>query len=275
MGRELRLVDAQASEIDDPLDSGPARGFGKVCGGPAVAFIETLFATGHRMDQVIGNVDIIQSRRQGFGLEDIALDNFNPIPGGVLEIRRMAHQAAETVTGLQEARDKPSADVAGGAGDQDSKHLAKSDLASKLALDFKESNMKSKNLFARFATSAARRAGQPAAFATAFLIIIAWALCGPLFGFSDTWQLVINTSTTIVTFLMVFLIQNTQNRDSEAMHLKLDELLRSHSNAFNALMDLEELDEAELDKLRDHYEELARQARAGKNIKGSPQIDLS
>ncbi|HKX11936.1 MAG TPA: low affinity iron permease family protein [bacterium] len=135
--------------------------------------------------------------------------------------------------------------------------------------------MKSKNLFARFATSAARRAGQPAAFATAFLIIIAWALCGPLFGFSDTWQLVINTSTTIVTFLMVFLIQNTQNRDSEAMHLKLDELLRSHSNAFNALMDLEELDEAELDKLRDHYEELARQARAGKNIKGSPQIDLS
>lgn len=135
--------------------------------------------------------------------------------------------------------------------------------------------MKSKNLFARFATTAARRAGQPVTFGVAFLIIVAWAVFGPIFDFSDTWQLVINTSTTIVTFLMVFLIQNTQNRDSEAMHLKLDELLRSHSKAFNALMDLEELDEKHLDKLRDHYEELARQARAGKNIKGSPHIDLS
>jgi low affinity Fe/Cu permease len=135
--------------------------------------------------------------------------------------------------------------------------------------------MQSKSLFARFAAGAARRAGQPLAFSIAFMVIVAWAICGPFFNFSDTWQLVINTSTTIVTFLMVFLIQNTQNRDSEAMHLKLDELLRSHRNAHNALMDLEELDEAELDKLRDHYEELARKARAGENIKGSPKIDLS
>lgn len=135
--------------------------------------------------------------------------------------------------------------------------------------------MKSKNLFARFASAAARRSGRPSAFGIAFLVIVGWAICGPIFHFSDTWQLVINTSTTIVTFLMVFLIQNTQNRDSEAMHLKLDELLRSHRNAHNALMDLEELDEEDLDRLRDHYEELARKARNGENIKGSPNIDLS
>lgn len=133
--------------------------------------------------------------------------------------------------------------------------------------------MKSKNLFARFATTAARKAGQPMTFAIAFFVIIAWAVFGPIFDFSDTWQLVINTSTTIVTFLMVFLIQNTQNRDSEAMHLKLDELIRSHRGAQNTLMDLEELDEEDLDKLRDHYEELARKARAGKNVKNAPKLD--
>ncbi|HKY62948.1 MAG TPA: low affinity iron permease family protein [bacterium] len=135
--------------------------------------------------------------------------------------------------------------------------------------------MRNKSLFARFANAAARKAGQPWAFSIAFGVILVWALSGFLFDFSDTWQLVINTSTTIITFLMVFLIQNTQNRDSEAMHLKLDELLRSHKNAHNALMDLEELDEESLDKLRDHYEELARKARAGQNIKGSPEVDLS
>ena len=135
--------------------------------------------------------------------------------------------------------------------------------------------MKSKSLFAKFACSAARKAGQPLTFCLAFLVIVAWALCGPFFDFSDTWQLVINTSTTIITFLMVFLIQNTQNRDSEAMHLKLDELLRSHRNAHNALMDLEELDEEDLDKLRDNYQELARKARNGENVKGAPEVDLS
>jgi low affinity Fe/Cu permease len=135
--------------------------------------------------------------------------------------------------------------------------------------------MKNKNFFARFAAAAARKTGQPLAFSIAFLIIVAWAITGPIFDFSDTWQLVINTSTTIVTFLMVFLIQNTQNRDSEAMHLKLDELIRSQHNAHNVLLDMEELDEEYLDRLRDHYEELARMARAGKNVKGSPEVDYS
>jgi low affinity Fe/Cu permease len=94
------------------------------------------------------------------------------------------------------------------------------------------------------------------------LVILGWALLGPLFGFSDTWQLVINTGTTIVTFLMVFLIQNTQNRDSEAMQLKLDELIRALEGAHNALLDLEELTEPELDRIRAPYAALAHRARA-------------
>ena len=91
-----------------------------------------------------------------------------------------------------------------------------------------------------------------------------WALSGRFFGFSDTWQLVINTSTTIVTFLMVFLIQSTQNRDSEAMQVKLDEIIRAIGNAKNELLDLEELDEKELDAIKESYEALARKARAAK-----------
>jgi low affinity Fe/Cu permease len=91
--------------------------------------------------------------------------------------------------------------------------------------------------------------------------IVIWGICGPVFGFSDTWQLVINTSTTIVTFLMVFLIQNTQNRDSEAMQIKLDELIRSTQKADAALLDLEELDDDELDSIRQDYERLAEAAR--------------
>jgi len=92
--------------------------------------------------------------------------------------------------------------------------------------------------------------------------VVVWAITGPLFGFSDTWQLVINTGTTIVTFLMVFLIQNTQNRDSEAVHVKLDELIRANEAAHNALLDLEDLDESELDRIRADYEKLAETARA-------------
>ena len=115
--------------------------------------------------------------------------------------------------------------------------------------------------FDRFAKWTARATGHPAMFGVAALIIVAWALTGPLFDFSDTWQLVINTSTTIVTFLMVFLIQNTQNRDSEAMQLKLDELIRAVEGAHNALLDLEELSEVELDRIRSHYEALAQRAR--------------
>jgi low affinity Fe/Cu permease len=115
--------------------------------------------------------------------------------------------------------------------------------------------------FGRFAQQSARAMGHPLAFVLAVLIILGWALTGPSFGFSDTWQLVINTGTTIVTFLMVFLIQNTQNRDSAAIQLKLDELIRTQPGAHNALLDLEELAEDELDRLRAVYEALARQAR--------------
>jgi low affinity Fe/Cu permease len=103
--------------------------------------------------------------------------------------------------------------------------------------------------------------GHPLAFLMAVLIIVIWAATGPLFAFSDTWQLVINTSTTIVTFLMVFLIQNTQNRDSTAVQLKLDELIRAMEGAHDSLLDLEELEEEDLERLRASYEELARLAR--------------
>ena len=115
--------------------------------------------------------------------------------------------------------------------------------------------------FARLATATARAMGHPTAFVIAVLIILGWAVTGPLFHFSDTWQLVINTATTIVTFLMVFLIQNTQNRESAAVQLKLDELIRAIRGSHNALLDLEELAEEDLDRLRAVYAELARQAR--------------
>jgi low affinity Fe/Cu permease len=115
--------------------------------------------------------------------------------------------------------------------------------------------------FTRIANAVAHAAGKPAAFILCCCIIFLWALSGPLFGFSDTWQLIINTGTTIVTFLMVFLIQNTQNRDTEAMQIKIDELIRATRRAENAVLDLEELDQEALDRLRDRYEELARQAR--------------
>jgi low affinity Fe/Cu permease len=117
------------------------------------------------------------------------------------------------------------------------------------------------SLFTRFAKWTSRAAGHPATFAVAALIILVWAVTGPIFGFSDTWQLVINTSTTIITFLMVFLIQNTQNRDSAAMQLKLDELIRAMHGAHNGLLDLEELSDEELDKIKSRYEELARKSR--------------
>jgi len=113
----------------------------------------------------------------------------------------------------------------------------------------------------RFAKLTAELMGRPAAFFVASAIIIVWALTGPLFKYSDTWQLVINTSTTIVTFLMVFLIQNTQNRDAEAIQIKLDELIRSNKGAHNALLDLEEYDADELHRVRLRYEQLAERAR--------------
>jgi low affinity Fe/Cu permease len=120
---------------------------------------------------------------------------------------------------------------------------------------------RSTGFFTRFAKWTSRIAGQPAAFAIAVAILLLWAVSGPLFGFSDTWQLIINTGTTIVTFLMVFLIQNTQNRDSEALHVKLDELIRATKAASNALLDIEDLEEKDLDKIRADYEALAARAR--------------
>ena len=115
--------------------------------------------------------------------------------------------------------------------------------------------------YSRFAKAAAHFCGRPRVFVIAVGVIAAWTITGPLFGFSDTWQLVINTGTTIITFLMVFLIQNTQNRDTEAIQIKLDELIRSTQGAHNALLDLEELDEETLDAFRARYEALASAAR--------------
>lgn len=112
-----------------------------------------------------------------------------------------------------------------------------------------------------FAKSASHFCGRPRTFALAVAVIAAWIVTGPIFGFSDTWQLVINTGTTIITFLMVFLIQNTQNRDTEAIQIKLDELIRSTQGAHNALLDLEDLEEGELDDFRRKYQALAAIAR--------------
>jgi low affinity Fe/Cu permease len=119
---------------------------------------------------------------------------------------------------------------------------------------------KSKSWFSQFAKKTARASGRPSAFALAVLVIVLWAVTGPMFHFSDTWQLVINTSTTVVTFLMVFLIQCTQNRDSEAVQVKLDELIRAIDGAHNALLDLEDMEEDELDKIRAKYGKLAELA---------------
>ena len=116
--------------------------------------------------------------------------------------------------------------------------------------------------FTRAAKWASRTAGRPMTFMFAVGIILLWAITGPIFKFSDTWQLVINTGTTIITFLMVFLIQNTQNRDTEALQIKLDELIRAVENAHNALLDLEELDDDELDTIRKDYLDLAETARS-------------
>jgi low affinity Fe/Cu permease len=115
--------------------------------------------------------------------------------------------------------------------------------------------------YAGLAKIVSKVCGRPSTFLIAVLVIALWIITGPVFSFSDTWQLVINTGTTIITFLMVFLIQNTQNRDTLAMQLKLDELIRATKGAHNALLDLEELDEKTLAQFRDRYEALANQAR--------------
>ena len=118
--------------------------------------------------------------------------------------------------------------------------------------------------FTDFSKWIAEAAGHPISFTLALLSIIIWGASGPLFGYSDTWQLVINTGTTIVTFLMVFLIQKTQNRDTETIHLKLDELIRVTKGARNMMLDLEHMDDESLKRLRDIYERLGSQARTDK-----------
>jgi low affinity Fe/Cu permease len=120
---------------------------------------------------------------------------------------------------------------------------------------------RSRGWFTRFAKWTARAVGRPLAFILALLVVVVWVVTGPLFGFSDTWQLIINTGTTIVTFLMVFLIQSTQNRDSEAIQVKLDELIRLSEGGHNALLDLEELEDEELDEIKRSYIAIAEEAR--------------
>jgi len=132
--------------------------------------------------------------------------------------------------------------------------------ADKKTLDY-STNPSVRGWFRTFAHCTASAVGSPWAFTAALLIILAWAITGPIFHFSDTWQLVINTSTTIITFLMVFLIQNTQNRDARAMHLKLDELIRGVTGARTHLVDLEDLDDEELDQLQKEFQKMRKKGK--------------
>ncbi|HEY9213829.1 MAG TPA: low affinity iron permease family protein [Ancylobacter sp.] len=127
----------------------------------------------------------------------------------------------------------------------------------------KSAGRPTRSMFTRFSAWVANAAGRPITFVGAFGIILLWAATGPFVGFGDTWQLVINTSTTIITFLMVFVIQNSQNRDSAAMHIKLDELISKIEGPRRILLDLEELDDTELEKIREEFEVLARAEREG------------
>ncbi len=132
--------------------------------------------------------------------------------------------------------------------------------------------------FTRMAKAASRFTGRPLCFALAVGVILVWAITGPIFQFNNTWQLVINTGTTIITFLMVFLIQNTQNRDTKALQIKLDELIRATQGAHNTLLDLEELEETDLQEFQDRYEALAEKARnctpADNDDAGTPEVEV-
>jgi low affinity Fe/Cu permease len=150
-----------------------------------------------------------------------------------------------------------------------SKEITRQNAASHFA-QAREQVAKSKTLslwFSRFASRTAQLVGHPYMFMLAVAVLVLWAVSGPFFHFSDTWQLIINTGTTIVTFLVVFLIQNTQNRDAKALHLKLDELIRSHSPAHNDMIDIEKLSDEELDELEKRYAEICQHNRARKGQK--------
>ncbi|HEY0177941.1 MAG TPA: low affinity iron permease family protein [Pedobacter sp.] len=132
-----------------------------------------------------------------------------------------------------------------------------------------------KNLFERFSNSATKFTGSSTAFILALLTVIIWAVTGPLFKYSETWQLVINTGTTIITFLMVFLIQKSQNKDGKAIQLKLNELIAAHERASNRMVDIEDLTEAELDQLHKFYVTLSAMAKQETNIHCSHSIDAA
>src|SRR5437870_2655282 len=129
-----------------------------------------------------------------------------------------------------------------------------------------DSNKANKSFFDRFSAQVTRFAGRPVTFISALCIVIIWGISGPIFGFSDTWQLVINTGTTIITFLMVFVIQQSQNKDTIAIHLKLNELIASNRKASNRLIDVEDLTEKELQTLKNFYIRLSDLAEKEKDI---------
>lgn len=134
---------------------------------------------------------------------------------------------------------------------------------------------KKSNFFERFSNAATSATGSSGAFFTAISVIIIWGITGPIFGYSDTWQLIINTGTTIITFLMVFLIQKSQNKDSKAVHLKLNELLASHQGASNRMVDIEDLTEEELDRLHKFYVQLSDLAEKEDDLTCTHSIDAA
>ncbi len=137
----------------------------------------------------------------------------------------------------------------------------------------KEKDLKWARFFNKISGKLTRASGSPTACILAFLLIIGWAVCGPLFGFSDTWQLVINTTTTIITFLMVFIIQQTQNKDTTAIHMKLNELIACHEKASNRLVDIEDLTEEELSVIKKYYTKLSELSEKDKDLHSSHSLD--
>lgn len=133
--------------------------------------------------------------------------------------------------------------------------------------------MKNRNAFEKFATHSAKATGSTFAFCLAVAVVLVWALTGPLFNYSETWQLIINTGTTIITFLMVFLIQKAQNKDSLAIQLKLNELVASHEFASNRLVDIEDMTEQEMETIKKYYMHLARLAQQDESLQSSHSIE--